>query len=254
MFCFSRSALEREPRADSGRQRWRSSSGHLGLPERGNARRGRRAPFLRTPAVSSNWVGGSSRKICQDLLDGSGERQPDEVSGRIEIVLAGFVDDPKQPGFLGGLIGKDLIELPKLEVVATFVLDADCEMRGEVNAHKIQFSRRMTLKFLRPMPCASYQCTSARKAAQVERLRSRPMGVKEDLVERVDPDTFSAFSTWPRSSPRRTARPARSLDQGYSPPTSAGAPPRNSRAAARNVRACSNISSTRSPLTRVSAS
>jgi hypothetical protein len=57
-------------------------------------------------------------------------RQLDDqkIVRRVEIVLAGLVDDPEKAASFCRLVSQNLIELPKLQVLAPFIPDADDEM------------------------------------------------------------------------------------------------------------------------------
>jgi hypothetical protein len=89
--------------------------------------------------VSPVWWRSAER---QTSTPGDGRRQPqhDEQVRRVEIVLAGFVDDAKVALSRRFTIRKNLIDLSLLQVLRTVVTDTESERRCRlVSSHRLVF-------------------------------------------------------------------------------------------------------------------
>src|ERR1700730_12310829 len=90
--------------------------------------------------------------------DGRWQPQHDEQVRRVEIILAGFVDDAKVALSRRFTIRKNLIDLSLLQILRTVVTDAESERRCRlVSSHRFHSKKRLIFSPFRPTPCASCQ-------------------------------------------------------------------------------------------------
>src|SRR6267143_1339090 len=80
----------------------------------------------------------------------------------VEIVFAGLVNDAHVIFWVVVLRGKHLINLAQFQRrFITFVVQTNCERHCSVSQSK---SRLIFISFF-PIPCASYQCSSAKRSS-----------------------------------------------------------------------------------------
>src|SRR5260370_28214402 len=117
-----------------------------------------------------------------------------EALGGVQVVFSGFINDAQAADLRGLHVRQDAIDLPYFQVFARPGRQTDSEAdMSFLGLHRSQSNLRLTFILRRPLPWASYQCSSALCTSPLgKRTNAKPLSLRQRRLRKT---AFSSLSS-----------------------------------------------------------